>query len=842
MKVTDLIANSIFTPGASRDSATPPQLTVILPTFRRGDSGLLQRTLDSLLSQSFDHLELIVVDDASTDSSAQIIADTMRRDPRVSVIRHERNIGLPAVSEYEAYRLARGTLISFAFDDTVFHPGALARLVDESEQHPDTLIVGRVTAFYIAGDGSTHSWVLGDGAQESDLLTGNTIANSAVLAPASLLDRVGLFDPHISLARLCDYDLWLRVRRRFPLRFVDVSVGEEHGPTQGDSLGLTYPLDPWVSDDRMRQRRDELLTPDRFDEIDVFDAAGFESARSHRILTSLVDRHLETHAWMTRPAPPPVVGRVPRIMVLASPVDASVQLVFEGLRDAPGLHVRMMDPAFRSLTDLTEVDVLVVSRSLRATARWVDAASAIGIPVYYYLDVNLPLLSANDALEAGSRDEFAISALREDASRVRGVLTATEALAASLREQRLHPHITAVDLAAPRVVADWHADPAPAHHIPTIALYASDGRVRDLPRTIWPAVVELNTSVGSRMRLVVPETAIDLIDTLPGRDEVDVVPLPASTDYFVELRRLRDLSVDVLLVPDAGTVGAKYETQHPVMAAAVLGAALVTTASPANADLGGTDGVTLVAARAGSAEWTAALRSGMTGRPVGSGLLTARFDPRVAANALLAALDLLEPVRDVDEPARLRRLADWLALQQPQGETGGGAVALAGQLHTAVRRARWLHVMRPGRRHLPGYRYDALLDQIEGATSTEHVELSTPLTGIPFLGYTVRLAPGRYRDITAMIWADGVAGDVLGVEIVDPHGQIRFRSVTSLPRANEPVSVTFDARHLEVDEDAPHEVRIFVRSGQLAFVLERVDRGILGLRRTRVTPMMEFRR
>ncbi len=99
MKVRDLIAESVLTPGPGRPSTRPPRVTVILPTFRRGDSGLLARAIDSLLEQTFTDFEILIVDDASIDSTGDVIADAMRRDPRVSVVRHAHNISLPAVSE-----------------------------------------------------------------------------------------------------------------------------------------------------------------------------------------------------------------------------------------------------------------------------------------------------------------------------------------------------------------------------------------------------------------------------------------------------------------------------------------------------------------------------------------------------------------------------------------------------------------------------------------------------------------------------------------------------------------------------------------------------------------------
>ena len=632
MKVRELIADSRFTPGAGRDSVEPPRVTVILPTFRRGDSGLLARTIDSLLTQSFADFELIVVDDASIDSTAQILADAMQRDPRVSVIRHERNIGLPAVSEYEAYVLARGSLISFAFDDTVFAPDGLRHLVDASDRYPDSLIAGSVQLNYLGPDGSVLWIPLGVGAAETDLLTRNVIPNSGVLAPRSLLDVAGLYDPHISLARLCDYDLWLRIRRRFPIRFIDTSIGEEHGPAVADSLGATYPLDHWLSDDRIRQHRDGLLTPDVFAEVDVFDAASFASARSRAMVARLVARHLETHPWMTAPADPGGSARVPRIMVVVDAIDATILRAFEGLRDNPAMHVRIIEPWWRNVAELAEVDALVVPDRATAVADWVKLARVCGIPVFRFVD-----------------DVDDVDELRRTAARDAGIIASSGGLAKQLRAASVHPTVIV-------------AEPDPVLH------------------------------------------------------------------------------------------------------------------------------------------------------------------------AITAAMQPGEP----DEPARLRLIAGQVA--HGGARTGGGsepgsAIAIAAQSQAARRRMRRWWKASAGMA-LPGFPDEP------DAHGT--IELSHPLTGLPYLGYPLRVPAGRYTRARVMVWTDGAPGDVLGLELVDPAGRIVLNAAVPLPTGDGPVAAELPAGLVVEDGAGDHEVRIYLRTARLAYVLERVDRGVFRLGRPRVTPLVRF--
>ena len=118
-----------------------PRVSVVLPTYRRCASGRLQRAILSVLDQSLGDLELLVVDDGSTDGTRELVRGLQAGDPRLVYVRHERNCGLPALRVDEGIELARGRFLAFQFDDDSWRPDALAALVGAAEACPGPAMV-----------------------------------------------------------------------------------------------------------------------------------------------------------------------------------------------------------------------------------------------------------------------------------------------------------------------------------------------------------------------------------------------------------------------------------------------------------------------------------------------------------------------------------------------------------------------------------------------------------------------------------------------------------------------------------------------------------------------------
>ncbi|MCB1914260.1 MAG: glycosyltransferase [Rhodocyclaceae bacterium] len=102
-----------------------PVVSVLLPSYNH--ARYLRAAIDSVLAQSLDALELIVIDDASSDESWTIIESI--DDPRVRASRHEENAGAHATLN-EAYAKARGEFVAILNSDDVFAPERLQRIVD----------------------------------------------------------------------------------------------------------------------------------------------------------------------------------------------------------------------------------------------------------------------------------------------------------------------------------------------------------------------------------------------------------------------------------------------------------------------------------------------------------------------------------------------------------------------------------------------------------------------------------------------------------------------------------------------------------------------------------------
>src|ERR1051326_5380041 len=106
LQVKDFLTNQTVL--RSAHAPTDPLVSVILPTYRRYRSGLLRRALESVLTQTFEDFEFLVIDDGSTGGPAALIEQLRPRDPRVVHVRHERNSGIHSVRLNEGIELARG--------------------------------------------------------------------------------------------------------------------------------------------------------------------------------------------------------------------------------------------------------------------------------------------------------------------------------------------------------------------------------------------------------------------------------------------------------------------------------------------------------------------------------------------------------------------------------------------------------------------------------------------------------------------------------------------------------------------------------------------------------------
>lgn len=114
------------------------KVSCIMPTHNRSD--LLARALDSLFSQSLREIEIIVVDDASTDNTPDVIEQRMQMDQRLFAVRNDKNLG-PAQSRNKGYRLAKGEYVIFLDSDDYFLNSMLEKAYALAKLYQSDLVV-----------------------------------------------------------------------------------------------------------------------------------------------------------------------------------------------------------------------------------------------------------------------------------------------------------------------------------------------------------------------------------------------------------------------------------------------------------------------------------------------------------------------------------------------------------------------------------------------------------------------------------------------------------------------------------------------------------------------------
>jgi len=212
-----------------------PLISVIIPTYNR--AWALGEALDSVLAQTYPAVELIVVDDGSTDETPDLLArygDALRvLTLENGGVSRARNHGISA---------STGEFIAFLDSDDRWLPDKLAEQAAFFKATPEALICQTEEIWIRNGKRVNpckhHKKPSGDIFEASLHLC--LVSPSAVMMRRSLLEDVGLFDE--SLPACEDYDLWLRIACRYPVYTTPSPLVVKHGG-HDDQLSKTPLLD-----------------------------------------------------------------------------------------------------------------------------------------------------------------------------------------------------------------------------------------------------------------------------------------------------------------------------------------------------------------------------------------------------------------------------------------------------------------------------------------------------------------------------------------------------------------------------------------------------------------------
>ncbi len=139
-----------------RRMAPPPAVSIIMPVLDMAT--FVNASINSVLRQTIDEWELVVVDDGSTDGTSQIIDEYAARDPRVRLLAHPDAVNRgTAASRNLGLREARGSVVGFLDGDDLYEPDALASILRILQQNSDiSAVYGATRWFYMEAGRPAH--------------------------------------------------------------------------------------------------------------------------------------------------------------------------------------------------------------------------------------------------------------------------------------------------------------------------------------------------------------------------------------------------------------------------------------------------------------------------------------------------------------------------------------------------------------------------------------------------------------------------------------------------------------------------------------------------------------
>ncbi|RKY32600.1 MAG: glycosyltransferase family 2 protein [Candidatus Omnitrophota bacterium] len=192
-----------------------PTVSVVIPTYNRAH--LVGRAIESVLNQTFQDFEILVVDDRSVDNTEKVVNDF--NDARIRYIKHRINMGGNATRN-TGIKNSKGEYIAFLDSDDEWLPEKLKKQIDTFQKMSNKV-------------GLVYSWVemidekgklfrklnfVVKGRVLQNILRGNFIPSSTVVVKKECFDEVGLFDE--SFVSCQDREMWTRIATKYEMEVV----------------------------------------------------------------------------------------------------------------------------------------------------------------------------------------------------------------------------------------------------------------------------------------------------------------------------------------------------------------------------------------------------------------------------------------------------------------------------------------------------------------------------------------------------------------------------------------------------------------------------------------------
>lgn len=185
-------------------SGNIPKVSIILPTHN--GSKYVRKSIESCLNQTYKNIELIIVDDGSTDETAQILKSY--EDARIKRIRHKKNFGLPTALN-TGFANSTGNYLTWTSDDNMYLPSAIEEMLLYLQKNSGLDLVYADCWIHDLDSNQKYLRIWPD---VMDLAKENSMS-ACFLYTRRVYDKIGFYNQKFRFVE--DYDYWIRIFKNF---------------------------------------------------------------------------------------------------------------------------------------------------------------------------------------------------------------------------------------------------------------------------------------------------------------------------------------------------------------------------------------------------------------------------------------------------------------------------------------------------------------------------------------------------------------------------------------------------------------------------------------------------
>lgn len=571
MKIREILdkVKPVWKPNKNYNSIKP-EITVILPIFNGLKDGGFEKAVESVMNQKYYNWELIIVDDSQVDGIEDLINFYMNLDNRINTIQNTYSLGLPAVYHYQAYKKARGQYIAFIFDDNVWRDEHLLLSMKNMIKNNVKITYGNSC---LSSHNAQYEYI---NQPLENLPINNCIDNSSVVLHREIFETVGLYDPHLSLIELYDWDLWLRIYNKYLIYKINENVTKKQNALLKDSHKSIIDANKWVAYEQIQTIKNLKLLPENYEDYDIveFQEDSTELFCEYIKVVYSKNKHKCWYDYNAIDELPKNRISKKRILIEIAALDATYFLGFSNIN----MHF-IIRPFIGEILrhEYLYSDAVLCIRDVLKGYRSMEFKNEFNIPTYYYIDDNFIAITEENGFSAEkNRDIFLASNMLKSTkmNRFESIIVSTENLKEDFENRYIHNNINVlppiIDIEKTRTLNI-------INNQVNIAFIGGKFRENIFISKILPAIMEVSKKI--QINLICTESLKEKIDIakLKHKDNLQIDTLDTNSCYQQFMLEVEKYNVNILIHSGEDNTNNKYKTKNALINAVKIGAILITS-------------------------------------------------------------------------------------------------------------------------------------------------------------------------------------------------------------------------------------------------------------------------